>query len=71
MVSDIIELLAADEPIEWILDEYPGLNRVMIREALECAAKVINGKHHVRFKVPTGAGDARSLQGFYMGCYAI
>lgn len=36
LVSDIIELLAAGEPIERILEEYPGLNREMIREALDC-----------------------------------
>ena len=51
MVSDIIELLAAGEPIERILEEYPSLNREMIREALEYAAEVIRGEHYVRFKV--------------------
>ena len=52
MVSDIIELLAAGEPVERILEEYPGLNRGMIRESLEYAAEVIRGEHYVRFKVP-------------------
>ncbi|RZN40087.1 MAG: DUF433 domain-containing protein [Methanophagales archaeon ANME-1-THS] len=52
LVSDIIELLAAEEAIEKILEEYPSLNREMIREALEYAAEVIRGEHYVRFKVP-------------------
>jgi uncharacterized protein (DUF433 family) len=52
LVSDIIELLAAGMPVERILEEYPRLNRGMIRDSLGYAAEVIRGKHYVRFKVP-------------------
>jgi uncharacterized protein (DUF433 family) len=53
LVSDILELLATDEPIERILKSYPGLTKEMVQEALEWAAKVISGEHHVKYtKVP-------------------
>ena len=57
LVSDIIELIASGESIEKILEEYPNLNREMIKEALEYAAKLVRGEHYVRFsksKVPSG-----------------
>lgn len=53
LISDIIELIAAGEPVERILEEYPSLNRKMIKEALEYAAKLVRGEHYVKFKVPT------------------
>lgn len=40
LVSDVLELLAAGESPETIVEEYPSLNEDMIREALECSAKV-------------------------------
>ena len=53
LVSDIVELVAAGVPIEKIIEEYPRLNRKMIKEALGYAAKLIRGEHHVRYsKVP-------------------
>ncbi|AEA46592.1 DUF433 domain-containing protein [Archaeoglobus veneficus] len=52
LVSDILELLASGVSVREILEEYPGLNEEMIREALEYAAKLIKGERHVRFKVP-------------------
>ena len=53
LVSDVIELVAAGESIEGILESYPGLSKEMIREALEYAAKTIRGEHYVKFsKIP-------------------
>lgn len=52
LVSDIVELIATGEPMENILKSYPSLTREMVREALEWAAKLISGEHHVRYKVP-------------------
>ena len=43
LVSDVLELLAAGESLETIVEEYPSLNVDMIREALEYSAKVIGG----------------------------
>jgi len=34
-VSDVLELVAAGESFEEILEEYPSLNKEMIKEALE------------------------------------
>jgi uncharacterized protein (DUF433 family) len=36
--SDVLELLAAGESPETIVEEYPSLNEDMIREALECSS---------------------------------
>lgn len=52
LVSDILELVADGVPAEEIIEEYPGLNREMIKEAQMYAARVIGGEHYVRFKVP-------------------
>lgn len=53
LVSDIVELVAAGEPIERILEEYPSITKEMIQEALEYAAKRIRGEHYVGFsKIP-------------------
>ncbi|PNV77676.1 MAG: antitoxin [Thermoproteota archaeon] len=50
LVSDVIELLAAGlSPEEIIRDYYPSLNKEMIREALEWAAKIIRGEHYVKY----------------------
>jgi len=49
-------LIASGESIEKILEEYPNLNREMIKEALEYAAKLVRGEHYVGFsksKVPS------------------
>ncbi|MDI6807239.1 MAG: DUF433 domain-containing protein [Candidatus Aenigmarchaeota archaeon] len=47
LVSDILELIAAGEPIEKILEEYPSITKEMIQEALEWAAKII-GEEYVK-----------------------
>jgi uncharacterized protein (DUF433 family) len=47
LVSDIVELVAAGETTEQLLEEYPGLSREMIQEALEYAAKLVRGEHYV------------------------
>ena len=53
LVSDIIELIAAGESIEKILESYPSITKKMIQEALEYAAKSIRGERYVRFsKIP-------------------
>lgn len=52
IVSDIIELVAAGNSVETIIDQYPSLNREMIQGALEYAAKVIRKEQYVKFKVP-------------------
>ena len=49
LVSDIIELVAAGEPIEKILRGYPSLTREMIQDALRYAAKIIRGNYYVEF----------------------
>jgi len=50
LVSDVIELLAAGISIEEIIrDYYPSLNKDMIREALDWAAKIIRGEHYVKY----------------------
>ncbi len=51
MVSDIVELIAAGETPERLIKEYPRLTEVMIKEALEYAAKVISGERYAEFKV--------------------
>ena len=53
LVSDVVELVAAGESVEKILEEYPSLNSEMVQEALEYAAKAISGERYVKFsKVP-------------------
>ena len=49
LVSDILELIAAGETVNKILEEYPDLNRQMIRSALEYAARAVRGERYVRF----------------------
>lgn len=49
LVSDIVELIAAGESIDKIMEEYPSLNREMIRSALEYAARAVGGKRYVKF----------------------
>ena len=49
MVSDIVELVAAGESMEKILRGYPALNKEMIKEALEYAARAISGDQYVKF----------------------
>ena len=51
LVSDIIELVAAGESVEKLLEEYTGLTREMVGGALDYAAMLVRGEHHVRFKV--------------------
>lgn len=41
LVSDVLELLAAGESFESILEEYPSLTKDMIREALEYSARIM------------------------------
>lgn len=56
LVSDIVELVAAGEPVEKIVKSYRGLTREMVKDALEYAAKSISGEHHyVKFssKIPS------------------
>ena len=53
LVSDIVELVAAGESTEEILESYPSITKEMIREALEYAAKTIRGERYVKFsKIP-------------------
>lgn len=54
LVSDVIELIAAGLSIKEIIrDYYPSLNQDMIKGALDWAAKIIRGEHHVkRTEVP-------------------
>lgn len=54
MISDIIELVAAGEKIEKILQSYPSLKKEMIAEALQYAARLVRGERYVRFKLPAG-----------------
>ena len=49
LVSDVLELLASDFPIERILKEYPNLTKEMILDALGYAAKVIKGEAYVKY----------------------
>ena len=49
LVSDIVELVAAGESVEEILESYPSVTKEMIREALEYAAKAIRGERYVKF----------------------
>ena len=35
LVSDIVELIAVGETTKRLIDEYPGLNREMVQEAVE------------------------------------
>ncbi len=49
LVSDILELVAAGEPVVKILEEYEGLNKEMVRSALEYAARLVKGERDVRF----------------------
>ena len=53
LVSDIVELVAAGESVEMIIDGYPSLTKEMVRDALEYAAKLVRGEHYVKFsKIP-------------------
>ena len=53
LVSDIVELVAAGEPIEDILEGYPSINREHISAALKYAAKLVSGDQYVKFsKIP-------------------
>lgn len=50
LVSDVIELLATGLSIKEIIrDYYPSLNEDMIKEALDWAARIIRGEHHVKY----------------------
>lgn len=49
LVSDIVEMVAAGEPIEDILEDYPSITREHIKAALEYAATLISGEHYARF----------------------
>ena len=49
MVSDIVEMIAAGEPIKDILEDYPSITRKHISAALEYAAKLVSGERYVRF----------------------
>lgn len=49
MVSDIVELIAAGERIENILENYPSVTREHISAALEYAAKLLSGERYVEF----------------------
>ncbi len=49
LVSDIVEMVAAGEPIEDILEDYPSITREHITAALEYAAKLVSGERYVRF----------------------
>jgi len=50
MVSDILELIAAGEPVENILRSYPSITTEMINEALRYAAKLARGERYIEFK---------------------
>ena len=54
LVSDVIELVAANVSHQEIIrDYYPRLTGDMIEDALKLAAKIISGGHRVRYaKVP-------------------
>lgn len=53
LVSDIVELVAAGESVERIIESYPSLTKEMVRDALEYAAKLVSGEHYVKFsKIP-------------------
>lgn len=50
LVSDVLELLAEGLSIEEIIREYySSLNKEMIKEALNWAAKIIRGEHYVKY----------------------
>lgn len=53
-MSDVLELLAAGESFEEIVEECPSLTIDMIKEALEYSARIMRGEHYVRFEVPVG-----------------
>ena len=44
LVSDVLELVAAGESFEEIMEEYPSLNKDMIEEALYSASIMGNTK---------------------------
>jgi len=46
LVSDILELVAAGESSEKIVEEYPSLSKDMIREALEYSSRIMGGEHN-------------------------
>lgn len=41
LVSDVLELATAGESFEEIVEEYPSLNKDMIKEALEYSARIM------------------------------
>ncbi len=45
-MSDILELVAAGESSEKIVEEYPSLSKDMIREALEYSSRIMGGEHN-------------------------
>jgi len=47
LVADVLEMLAAGMSIEDVLNEYPQLNKEMVREALLLAAEVLRRKWSV------------------------
>lgn len=49
LVGDIVELIAAGETPKKLIEEYPRLTEAMIKEALEYAARVINGERYAEF----------------------
>jgi uncharacterized protein (DUF433 family) len=51
MVSDILELIAAGEPVENILRSYPSITTEMINEDLMYAAKLARGERYFEFQV--------------------
>ena len=51
LVSDIVELIAAGESMDKILEEYPSLTKEMIEESLDYAARLVKGEHYATFKI--------------------
>jgi len=50
LVSDVIELVADGVSAQEIIrDYYPSLNKSMIKDSLEWAAKVVSGGHRVSY----------------------
>jgi len=47
LVSDVLEMLAEGMSVDEILEEYPQLNREMIREALALAAELLRRERRV------------------------
>ncbi len=47
LVSDVLEMLAEGMTVDEVLEEYPQLNREMIREALALAAELLRRERRV------------------------